>query len=102
MQRITEPIDILPITRKRECAKGQFNDVIHLKTAPFGALSNAQIVKKGKGKGTGKSRLSEGMASSSKNASDYIHNIKIQINMVKCQSLSSGELGGHPQVSELF
>ena len=81
-------------TRKREGAKGQFNDLINLKTAHFGALSNALVVKKGKGKGKGNTGLSQGMASSSKKASDYIHNIKIQMNMVKCQFCQAENLEG--------
>ena len=50
MQRISDLMDIPPILRKREGANGQFNDVINLKSAHFGALSNAQAIKKGKGK----------------------------------------------------
>ena len=102
MQRISDLMDIPPITRKREGAKGQFNDVINLKSAHFGALSNAQTVKKGKGKGKGNTRLSEGMASSSKKASDYIHNVKVQIDMVKCHHCQAENLEGTHKCQSCF
>ena len=102
MQRISDLMDIPPITRKREGANGQFNDVINLKSAHFGSLSNAQAIKKGKGKGKGKARLSEGMASSSKKATDYIHNIKVQIEMVKCHHCQAENLEGTHKCQSCF
>ena len=102
MQRVSDLMDMPPITRKREGANGQFNDVINLKSAHFAALSNAQVIKKGKGKGKGKARLSEGMASSSKNATDYIHNVKVQIDMVKCHFCQAENLEGTHKCQSCF
>ena len=98
MQRISDLMDIPPILRKREGVNGQFNDTINLKSAHFGALSNAQAIKKGKGKGKGKARLPEGMASSSKKHPQH----QGADGHGQVPPLPGREFGGHPQMPELF
>ena len=56
MQRTTAPEELPPLLRRREGTSGPFEDKVILRMAPFGALSNAETIRKGRGRGKGKGK----------------------------------------------
>ena len=53
MQMTTRPEALPPLVRRREGQNGPFEDKVTLKTASFGALSNAEAIRRGKGSRSG-------------------------------------------------
>ena len=60
MQITTTPEELPPLLRRREGPSGPFEDRLTLKMASFGALSNAETIRKGKGRGKGKGKGQKG------------------------------------------
>ena len=56
MQMTDSPEELPPLLRRREGTSGPFEDKLTLKMASFGALSNAETIRKGKGRGKGKGK----------------------------------------------
>ena len=86
MQMTTRPEELPPLVRRREGQNGPFEDKVTPKTASFGALSNAETIRKGKGrsKGRGKGSRPGGPAVGSTNAEDYIFSTKVEMQQVRC------------------
>ena len=82
MRMISDPERLPALERKREGAHGLIIDSIEFQSAFFGALSNAQTIRKGKRKG--KRRHPGGSAAGSMNSDDYIFSIKIQSKWAPC------------------
>ena len=102
----TQPQELPPLTRKREGQHGPFSDQITLKSAFFGALSNAETIRKGKGKGRGrgkgKGRHPGGSAAGSTNAEDYIYGNKVEIQQVKCHFCQQTNIEGTHKCQSCF
>ena len=56
MQVTDSPEELPALLRRREGTSGPFEDRVTLKMASFGALSNAETIRKGKGRGKGKGK----------------------------------------------
>ena len=96
MARTTEAEDLPPLVRKREGVYGPFSDTITLKTPRFGILSNAETIRKGKGrgKGRGKGNHPGGSAGGSTNAVDYLYSKKVEIQQVRCHFCQEENIEG--------
>ena len=92
MKMISDPERLPDLERKREGAHGLIIDRIEFQSAFFGALSNAQTIMKGKGKG--KRRHPGGPAAGSMNCEDYLFNIKIQSKWTPCHFCNKTNLEG--------
>lgn len=100
----TKPEDLALLTRKREGQQGPFSDQVTLKTAYCRALSNAETIRKGKGRGKGKGlgRHPGGSAAGSTNAEDYIFNNKIEMQQVKCHFCQANNIEGTHKCQSCF
>ena len=72
--------------------------------ASFGALSNAETIRKGKGRGKGKGKGSRpgGLAQRSTNAEDYIFSTKIEMQQVKCHLCGEKNIEGTHKCQSCF
>ena len=75
-----------------------------LKMASFGALSNAETIRKGKGRGKGKGKGSRpgGQAQRSTNAEDYIYSTKIEMQQVVCHFCGERNIEGTHKCQSCF
>ena len=104
MQITTTPEELPPLLRRREGPSGPFEDRLTLKMASFGALSNAETIRKGKGRGKGKGKGSRpgGLAQRSTNAEDYIFSTKIEMQQVKCHLCGEKNIEGTHKCQSCF
>ena len=104
MQITTTPEELPPLLRRREGPSGPFEDRLTLKMASFGALSNAETIRKGKGRGKGKGKGSRpgGLAQRSTNAEDYIFSTKIEMQQVKCHFCGEKNIEGTHKCQSCF
>ena len=104
MQMTTSPEEIPPLLRRREGPSGPFEDRLTLKMASFGALSNAETIRKGKGRGKGKGKGSRpgGQAQRSTNAEDYIYSTKLEMQQVKCHFCGEKNIEGTHKCQSCF
>ena len=104
MKRTTAVEELPPLTRRREGSHGPFEDKITLRMASFGALSNAETIRKGKGRGKGKGKGSRpgGQAQQSTNAADYIYSTKIEMQQVKCHHCQQENIEGTHKCQSCF
>jgi hypothetical protein len=72
--------------------------------ASFGALSNAETIRKGKGRGKGKGKGSRpgGQAQRSTNAEDYIYSTKIEMQQVVCHFCGERNIEGTHKCQSCF
>jgi len=96
MQMSNTPEELPPLLRRREGPSGPFEDKVTLKMASFGALPNAETIRKGKGRGKGRGKGSRpgGQAQRSTNAEDYIYSTKIEMQQVKCHFCGEKNIEG--------
>ena len=104
MQITDSPEELPPLLRRREGTSGPFEDKLTLKMASFGALSNAETIRKGKGRGKGKGKGSRpgGQAQRSTNAEDYIYSTKIEIQQVRCHFCGEKNIEGTHKCQSCF
>ena len=104
MQMTNTPEELPPLLRRREGPSGPFEDKVTLKMASFGALSNAETIRKGKGrgKGRGKGSCPGGQAQRSTNAEDYIYSTKIEMQQVKCHFCGEKNIEGTHKCQSCF
>ena len=101
--RMTSTLERMPeVERRREGAHGLIIDKITFQTAFFGALSNAQIIRKNKGRGRGRGSCYPGGSAegSVTSADDYIFNITVETRNMS--SLQPAKLGRDSQMPALF
>ena len=72
--------------------------------ASFGALSNAETIRKGKGRGKarGKGSRPGGQAQRSTNAEDYIYSTKLEMQQVKCHHCGEPNIEGTHKCQSCF
>ena len=104
MRRTTPTEDLPPLVRRREGSHGPFEDKIILKMASFGALSNAETIRKGKGRGKGKGKGSRpgGPAQRPTNAEDYIYSTKLEMQQIKCHHCQEQNIEGTHKCQSCF
>ena len=104
MQITDSPEELPPLLRRREGTSGPFEDKLTLKMASFGALSNAETIRKGKGRGKGKGKGSRpgGQAQRSTNAEDYIYSTKIEMQQVVCHFCGERNIEGTHKCQSCF
>ena len=104
MQMTNTPEEFPPLLRRREGPSGPFEDKVRLKMASFGALSNAETIRKGKGRGKGRGKGSRpgGQAQRSTNAEDYIYSTKIEMQQVKCHFCCEKNIEGTHKCQSCF
>ena len=104
MQMTNTPEELPPLLRRREGPSGPFEDKVTLKMASFGALSNAETIRKGKGRGKGRGKGSRpgGQAQRSTNAEDYIYSTKIEMQQVKCHFCGEKNIEGTHKCQSCF
>ena len=104
MQVTTTPEELPPLVRRREGLNGPFEDRVTLKMASFGALSNAETIRKGKGRGRGWGKGSRpgGQAPRSTNAEDYIFSTKIEMQQVRCHFCGDNNIEGTHKCQSCF
>ena len=91
MKMTSDPERLPTIERKREGPHGLIVDTIEFQSAFFGALTNAQIIRR---KGKGKGRHPGGSAEGSMNSEDYLHNVKIQTRRPPCHFCNQPNIEG--------
>ena len=104
MQRTSPPEELPPLIRRREGSSGDFEDKLTLRMASFGALSNAETIRKGKGRGKGRGKGSRpgGLAQRSTNAEDYIFSTKLEMQQVKCHHCGEPNIEGTHKCQSCF
>ena len=104
MKMISDPERLSTLERKREGADGLIIDSIDFQNAFFGALTNAQIIRKGPfmRKGRGKGRRPEGSAEGSTNSEDYLYNVKIQSRWPPCHFCQKTNIEGMHKCQHCF
>ena len=104
MQMTNTPEELPPLLRRREGPSGPFEDKVTLKMASFGALSNAETIRKGKGRGKGRGKGSRpgGQAQRSTNAEDDIYSTKIEMQQVKCHFCGEKNIEGTHKCQSCF
>ena len=104
MQRTSPPEELPPLTRRREGSSGPIEDQVTLRMASFGALSNAETIRKGKGRGKagGKGSRPGGQAQRSTNAEDYIYSTKLEMQQVKCHHCGEPNIEGTHKCQSCF
>ena len=102
MKMISDPQGLPSLERKREGAHGLIIDTVEFQSAFFGALTNAQIIRKGvfMRKGRGKGRHPGGSAEGSRNSEDY--HVKLQTKRPPCHVCNQPNIEGTHKCQHCF